>query len=57
MENIKFQSGKTLLEWYNDEVRIHHYDPVETPPRAPYSLYELEEELLRRLEKFDSIGF
>jgi hypothetical protein len=57
MENIKLQSGKNLLEWYEREVRIHHYDPVETPPRAPYSLYELEAELLRRLEKFDSIGF
>lgn len=57
MENIKAESGKDLLEWYEREVRIHHYDPVETPPRAPYSLYELEAELLRRLEKFDSIGF
>lgn len=57
MENIKDQSGRNLLEWYEREVRIHHYDPVETPPRAPFTLHELEGELLRRLEKFDSLGF
>jgi hypothetical protein len=57
MNNIREESGRKLLEWFEHEVRIHHYDPCETPPRAPYTLPALEEELLRRLDKFDSLGF
>jgi hypothetical protein len=50
---IENETSKKLLEWYEDEVKIHHYDPVQTPPRAPYALDALRDELLRRLEKFD----
>jgi hypothetical protein len=50
---INKETSKRLLEWFEDEIKIHHYDPVETPPRAPYTLYELRDELSRRLEKFD----
>ena len=57
MENIKSESGRKLLEWYEGEVKAHHYDPCKTSSRAPYTIYQLEAELLRRLEKFDSIGF
>ena len=57
MNDIKQESGRKLLEWFEQEIRIHHYDPGETPPRAPYTLPALEDELLCRLDKFDSIGF
>lgn len=51
--DIGRESSKDLLDWFENEVKIWHYDPVETPPRAPYELDELREELVRRLEKFD----
>jgi hypothetical protein len=50
---IETEKSKDLLEWFEQEVKIHHYDPVATPPRAPYELDELRDELLRRLEKAD----
>lgn len=53
MKNIRNESGRDLLEWFDRETRIDHYDPVETPPRAPYDLDELRDELLRRLHNFD----
>ena len=53
MKNIKEESGRNLLNWFDREVRIDHYDPVETPARAPYSLADLRNELLRRLMNFD----
>lgn len=54
---INKETGIDLLNWFEDEVKIHHYDPVQTPPRAPYELYELKDELIRRLEKSDYYSF
>ena len=47
--NIKNEKSSDLLKWFEREVRIDHYDPVETPQRAPYELDELREELESRL--------
>jgi len=57
MNNIREESGRKLLEWFEHEVRTHHYDPVEVPPPVPYTIPALKEELLCRLDKFDSLGF
>jgi len=57
MDDITKEHSNNLIEWLEQEVRINHYDPVETPPRAPYSLNELRSELARRLAIFDRIGF
>jgi hypothetical protein len=51
------ESGKDLLDWFEQEVKIWHYDPVETPPRAPYHIDELRTELYRRLRKSDHYNF
>lgn len=47
--NIKNEKLSDLLEWFESEVKIHHYDPFQTPPRAPYTLDELRDELEIRL--------
>jgi hypothetical protein len=52
MRDIAQETGRDLLDWFEHEVRTHHYDPVETPPPAPYTLPALKEELLRRLDSF-----
>lgn len=57
MKPIESETGSDLLIWYSREVKINHYDPYNTSPRAPYTEDELEAEIIRRLGKFDSIGF
>jgi hypothetical protein len=57
MSNISRESGNQLLDWLIHEVKINHYDPYVTPPRAPYTQDEITSELKLRLEKFDSLGF
>jgi hypothetical protein len=53
MNNIREESGRKLLEWFEHEVRNHCYDPNEVPPPVPYTIPALKEELLRRLDSFD----
>jgi hypothetical protein len=56
MNDITKEHSNNLIEWLELEVRIDHYDPTTTPPRAPYSLNDLRCELARRLAVYDSIG-
>jgi hypothetical protein len=50
IENIR---NRQLVEWYEDWVRIWHYEPCEPAPRPPFEKDDIEYEILRRMKEFD----
>lgn len=49
MKSIEKLTNNELLHYYEEKVECHHYCPVECNHNNGYSLYDLKDEILRRM--------